>query len=228
VTSRENGNIVSVFIEDAESYRRVDFSAPRGTPLGVGSYSAARGALSAFNGLSVSWPGSDCRGETGRFVILDINLGSDGTVYHFAADFEHHCGDAAAGQFGAIRYDSLAAGVVPFGSAYPSYRLALTPAAHGRVGGTDLSCGGAATQCLRTLPAAASITLTATPDPGYIFMGWTEDCSGGVTTTLHVNGPKRCSAIFETAASAAPRTILRWDSQPGNEMGGGLSNVVSP
>ena len=181
-----------------------------------------------FNGLAVSSTGAGCNVQTGRFVIREINLGSDGKVHTFAADFEHHCEDAAAGQFGAIRYDTFAKGVVPFGGAYPSYQLALTPAAHGRVSGTDLSCGGAATQCQRTLPAVARITLTATPDTGYTFMGWTEDCGGGTTTTLHVNGPKRCAAIFEPTVAASPRTILRWDSQPGNHIGGGLSEVLSP
>ena len=59
-------------------------------------------------------------------------------------------------------------------------------------------------------------------------MGWTEDCSGGTTTTLHVNGPKRCAASFEPIVAVAPRTLLRWESQAGNFIGQGRSEVLSP
>ena len=87
--------------------------------------------------MACRWTGG-CNELTGRFEILDISIASDGTVQRFAADFEQHCEDAVAGQFGAIRYNSLAGGtIVPFGGAYPSYQLAVTPAAHGRVSGTD-------------------------------------------------------------------------------------------
>ena len=230
VTSAGNGNQVRVWIEDVDGYRLVEFSAPEGRRLAPGYYSAARRyPFTPFNGLSVSSTGAGCNELTGRFVILDISIGSDGTVDNFAADFEQHCGDAAAGEFLAIRYNSLSAvPVVPFSGAYPSYHVSVTPAAHGRVSGTDLSCGSGSALCQQTLPAVARITLTATPNSGYTFMGWTEDCSGGATTSLHVNGPKRCSAIFEPIEAAALRTILRWDSQPGNYIGGGLSEVLSP
>ena len=45
--------------------------------------------------------------------------------------------------------------VVPFNGSYPSYQLSLTPSAHGRVTGTESSCGAGNAQCQRTLPAAA-------------------------------------------------------------------------
>jgi hypothetical protein len=65
------------------------------------------------------------------------------------------------------------------------------------------------------------------PDIGYTFMGWTEDCSGGTTTTLHVNGAKRCAALFEPSDPIAPRTVLRWNSQPGHYIGQGRSETYS-
>ena len=103
----------------------------------------------------------------------------------------------------------------------------MAPPAGGRVTAINLACGGGSTQCVLTLPVAAQVTLTATPDPGYTFMGWTEDCSGGTTTTLHVNGAKRCAALFEPSDPIAPRTVLRWNSQPGHYIGQGRSETYS-
>ena len=60
-----------------------------------------------------------------------------------------------------------------------------------------------------------------------MFMGWIDDCSGGAATPLHVNGPKRCAASFEPTVAVVPRTVLRWDSQPGNYIGQGRSEVLS-
>ena len=42
------------------------------------------------------------------------------------------------------------------------------------------------------------VILTATPNSGYIFTGWTGDCAGqGNTCTLTMDGPKSVSAVFE-------------------------------
>ena len=57
-----------------------------------------------------------CDSITGRFVVLELVLGPDGTVQRFAADFEQHCHDAAPGLFGAVRYNStidVSGGFVP-------------------------------------------------------------------------------------------------------------------
>ena len=228
-SSGSGGNRVSLSVVDGYDDWHLDFSAPEGQPLSVGYYSAARrAAFTTFNGLEITGSGAGCNDLTGRFVILDIAVATDGTVQRFAADFEQHCSDSVPALVGAVRYNSAAGELLPFGGQYPSYQLSMTPPAGGRVSGPDLACGGGSTQCLLTLPAAAQVTLTATPDAGYMFMGWTEDCSGGATTTLHVNGAKRCAARFEPADPITPRTLLRWSSQPGHYIGQGRSETYSP
>ena len=218
----ENTNHVSVTIDDGPEHWRLDFSAPVGQPLAAGYYSAARRQpFTAFNGLDVSGSGPGCNELTGRFVVLEIVVASDGTVQRFAADFEQHCHDIVPALVGAIRYNSTITEFVPFAGAYPSFQLSMTPPINGRVTATGMNCGGIATQCLLTLMDAAQLTLTATPDPGYVFMGWTEDCSGGTTTVLHVNGPKRCGARFEPSVPSAPRTVLRWVNELGDSIGQG-------
>ena len=171
--------------------------------------------------------GTGCNELTGRFVVLEAVVASDGTVQRFAADFEQHCHDIVPALVGAIRYNSTITEFVPFAGAYPSFLLSMTPPINGRVTATGMNCGGIATQCLLTLMDAAQLTLTATPDPGYVFMGWTEDCSGGTTTVLHVNGPKRCGARFEPSVPSAPRTVLRWVNELGASIGQGQADVWS-
>ena len=220
---------VDIYISDGTATWRLDFSAPEGSPLSVGYYGAARRyPVTPLNGLYVSGQGNGCSRITGRFAILEIVLGSDGTVQRFAADFEQHCEDAVPALFGIIRYNSTIDDVVPFGGAYPSYQLTVTPPVHGRVTGGGVDCGTGGSVCQVPLANAARLTVTATPDFGYVFMGWTGDCQGGVTTSVHVNGPKACAALFEPLVSSSPRTVLYWDSQTGDSIGAGAKAVYSP
>jgi hypothetical protein len=100
---------------------------------------------------------------------------------------------------------------------------------HGNIFSTGaLNCGSAGTDCQEVFGAAQTVSLTATPDSGYQLAGWTDDCSGGAAITLHVNGPKQCSARFELIASPDPRTLIVIDSQPGDFVGGGKAQVYSP
>jgi hypothetical protein len=218
VTLREP-NVVSVEVTTALERLFFDFASPDGTVLQPGYYGAARRHHTTwFNGLSAEYK---CTVATGRFVVLEYVRGPNWTIERLAIDFEQHCEDADPGLFGSIRYNSTIPEVVPFGGSYPLYRVTLTQPAHGHVTATGLNCGGAATQCQVTSSSPMQLTLTATPDPGYLFAGWTEDCSGGPTTTVHVNGPKRCAALFEPTIPTGPRTLLTWDSEPTHPVGKG-------
>jgi hypothetical protein len=203
------------------------FSAPGGILPGVYN-TARRSSFGSFgNGLSFSGSGGFCSNPTGRFVVLEAEYGPAG-ITRFAADFEQHCEDAAPGLFGAIRYNSTISSLSPFGGSYPVYDLTIPTPSHGTVTSTGgLNCGTAGAACAETFGAATSVNLTATPDSGYIFAGWTEDCRGGLSTVVHVNGPKRCGALFELAASPQPRTLVVFDSQAGDAAGGGKQNVYS-
>ena len=228
VSVSDNQRGVRVSIEDPYDWWHINFSPAAGRPLAVGDYVAVRDYPgSTFNGFSMGASGAGCGRPTGRFIVRDIAFGTAGSVQRFAADLELHCNDAVSGLFIALRYNSAIADVVPFGGAYPSYRIALTAPSHGRLTGPGLNCGGGASQCQTTLGAAAQVPLHAIPDPGYTFMGWLDDCSGGTNTTLHVNGPKVCGAVFEPAAITSPRTLMRWDSDPGHPTALGRSEVNS-
>ena len=62
-----------------------------------------------------------------------------------------------------------------------------------------LDCGGT---CSAAYPAERTITLTAVPDSGSGFTGWSGSCSGtSPTVTLTVTAVASCSASFSSSAT---------------------------
>ena len=165
-----------------------DFSAANGAPLAPGSYgSVQQYRTTTKHGLGVTGSGRGCGIVRGRFVVREIVLGPSGTISAFAADFEQHCNDAAPALFGAVRYNSSVSDLLPFAGNYPIYQLTIAQDAHGRVTGTGIDCGAGGSTCQSVLPSASQVTITAAPEPGYVFIGWSGDCQGLATTTVHVN-----------------------------------------
>ena len=207
----------------------VDFTA-NGAPLQVGSYgNATRHTNNSFIGLTVAGgPNGWCNDMTGRFIVLEIAYDASGDVQRLAVDFEQHCQDVTPAIFGAVRYNSTIASFNPFGGSYPSYKLRVAPPTFGRVDGGGLDCGNGGQACDVTLGAAAVLTVNATPDPGYLFAGWTGSCVGSRTITVNVNSELECSALFLPINSAQPWTLFFWNSQLNDYIGDGKRYVYSP
>ena len=134
----------------------------------------------------------------------------------FAADFEQHCSDRHSGprRCHTVQLDHQSRTLrleVPIPRIRSRSRPQVMDASRPRPGlrgWPDAVFADVAVGC-------HSFALQATADSGYTFMGWTEDCSGPASTTLKVNGPKRCGASFEPTAVPPPRAWLRWDHQVG-------------
>jgi uncharacterized repeat protein (TIGR02543 family) len=110
------------------------------------------------------------------------------TTYYFVVTAVNRLGESA---------ESFVVSATPV----PGYTLSVTVSGGGRVTSNDgrINCGSGETACSATYEPdpPATVTLTATPDTGYVFVGWSEGCTGtsrSVTVTVDAN--KTCVAQF--------------------------------
>ncbi len=65
-----------------------------------------------------------------------------------------------------------------------------------RVSGTGMDCGS---NCRELYYSGTEVTLTATPDTGWVFTGWSGDCSGTGNCTVVMDSDKNVTANFSTS-----------------------------
>jgi hypothetical protein len=208
---------------------QLSFHMPFGGALAVGTYERAqRGAFAANRpGLDINGNGRACNEVTGRFQIYEIEYDAGGALTKLAVDFEQHCSDAVPALFGALRYNSSRATLVPFNGAYPVYSMTVDSTPYGRVTGPGVDCGAGATDCAEAYAAVSLVTLTVAPVPGYVFLSWSGDCKGGaLSTTVQVNRRWTCTPSFDAIPGSGvppprPAGILFIDSEPGEWVGQG-------
>ena len=88
-------------------------------------------------------------------------------------------------------------GVLPIGG---PYTLKIVRPSGGVVRAAGIMCGTNVTFCDVTMPAPMTIGIQATANPGFIFLGWTEDCSGtSPNYAMMLEGPRTCGASFVPA-----------------------------
>ena len=231
-------NVISLNVITPDEIWFLNFASPQGTTLSPGTYEGATG----YPTLSTTKPALRIRGCTeavGKFIVYDIAVDGSGQVERFSADFEQHCGDAP-GLFGAIRFNTDRATLLPFDGAYPVYSMHIDETPYGRVVGPGLDCGNGGTDCDETYPTSTAITLTVTPAAGHPFLGWSGDCRGPLTvnsvtgeisTSLTITQKKACTPVFDTVPGfeppvPLPPALLFLDSQPGDFIGGGQRRVM--
>ncbi|HSP90686.1 MAG TPA: hypothetical protein VLN08_07265, partial [Vicinamibacterales bacterium] len=85
----------------------------------------------------------------------------------------------------------------------PPYTLTITMPAGGRIQGAGINCGAGGTACSVTMPASMTLGIGATPSSGFVFGGWTGDCSGtNPSLWVALNGPRTCGATFVPSGGA--------------------------
>jgi len=94
-------------------------------------------------------------------------------------------------------------------------QVTVAPGVAPNVGSTQITCASAQSgtpSCsglfVQTAAGAPSLTLTAAPDPGSTFIGWTENCSGtNLTTTTTLSSDQSCTATFASSTPTLEMTL---------------------
>ena len=114
-------------------------------------------------------------------------------------------------------------GVLPIGG---PYTLTIVRPSGGVVRAAGIMCGTSVTFCDVTMPAAMTIGIQATANPGYIFLGWTGDCSGtSPNYAMMLEGPRTCGASFVPADGTVvePTTLSSATTTTTTSTGGTLA-----
>jgi hypothetical protein len=117
-----------------------------------------------------------------------------------------------------------------------SFVLTVKRPTDGTLIGNGIDCGPAMAQCTALQPDGASVRLMARPKPGFVFIGFTDDCDAGGVVVM--TAPRTCGATIARAdsrlpvAAFPPLTITRPRNGtivgPGIECGTGGSRCKAP
>lgn len=99
-----NGVAISVVGPNADWF--LNFNAPNGQVLTVGTYTGAGRLVPSQPGMDIFGEGRGCNTVTGTFTVLEINLDPGAGVISFDATFEQHCEGFAPALRGEIRFNA--------------------------------------------------------------------------------------------------------------------------
>lgn len=101
----------------------------------------------------------------------------------------------------------------------PSYSLAVSNfsgSGSGRVSGPGIDCGF---DCNETYSGGTLVTLSAQPDFGYIFTGWSGDCMGSGTCSVTMDANKNVNALFAIGYAVTPSAGANGSISPATPVG---------
>lgn len=129
------------------------------------------------------------------FPTLTHALLPDSPAVDHILNGQNNCGSAGnEDQRGVTRPQGNGCDIGAFEGAILPLNISVT--GDGTVTGSGINCS---VVCTVDIYENTAITLTATPDPGFTFIGWSGDCSGTADCILTINAPKTVSATFAPA-----------------------------
>jgi hypothetical protein len=99
------------------------------------------------------------------------------------------------------------------------YALTVNNSGNGTVTGSGINCGAV---CSSAYISGTTVTLTATPSPGYSFSGWSGACTGTGACSLLMNSAKSVTATFTQNASL--QYLLNVSKTGNGTVNGGVIN----
>jgi hypothetical protein len=174
------------------------------TPAGNDDAFVARLNASLTSNLQSTYLGG---GGADRAYALAIAGSGDVYVAGWTAstNFPHTAGGAQA-SFGGVVDAFVARLTADLAASLASFTLSISPTPTGgnvTSSPEGINCGSSGSTCSASFPSGTTVTLTATPDTGYIFVGWGghPDCTDGSVT---MDGDKTCTATFQLQSSQPP------------------------
>jgi uncharacterized repeat protein (TIGR02543 family) len=91
-----------------------------------------------------------------------------------------------------------------------------------------INCGSSGSTCSASFPSGITVTLMATSDTGYIFVGWSGDCIGSsATITVTMDSNKTCTATFQLQLVLRTLTITGAGTGSGTVTASGINCSVT-
>jgi hypothetical protein len=249
ITATRSANVVTVSF-DGSTWWDLRFAAPSGGAIVPGVYEGAtRWPFQSPTGpgLDVSGDGRGCNQLTGRFVVLEAVYDGLGNIDRFAADYEQHCEGGAPALFGSARYRSAvpvgprlsvsaaAAYEGDFGTATIPVVVSLSAPVAAPVAVQYRTVDGTATAGVDYVAASGNAVFppgqTAVTIPVSV-LGDTAvepDETFSVVLENPVGATVAFGAALATIVNDDPdKTLLMFDSQPGDWVGGGRRFTLTP
>jgi len=243
VTNSTTDITISFHTPSYSQFWTLQFGSPKSEKFARGEYEGA--TRTAFRsptapGVDVGGDGRGCNTTTGRFLVSDFALNTDGTIARLGIDFEQHCEGAAPALYGSLRYNSAV-------TAVPRFGIGRGYALKGNGGRSDATI--IVSLCL---PSSSTVKVSYTTADGgaiqgtdYVSTTGTVSFAPGVTSqaiVIPVVGDRlaRGNKAFKVKLSAPvgavigastasvlirdpniPQTVLAISSQPGDFIGAG-------
>jgi hypothetical protein len=163
-----------------------------------------------------------CTTITGRFVVLEADIGIAGDVRKLAIDFEQHCNGVTPALFGSLRYNSSVP-VVPRAAAAKLFTLQPCRVADTRLSSGPLQPGterSFATAGTCGIPATATslianVTVTGATQSGTV-TAYRADSARPLASTISVStGQTRANNAFIAVSSDGSASIKAFSDSAG-------------
>jgi uncharacterized repeat protein (TIGR02543 family) len=140
-------------------------------------------------GITCGTGGGDCSETYNYNTVVDLTATPD-TGYDFAG------WSGACTGTGACSVTMKSQKTVGATFTLQRHTLTVTTPTNGTLTGVGIICGTGGSDCSETFDYGTTVALTATPDTGYDFGGWSSDCAGTGACSVTMTAARTVGATF--------------------------------
>jgi len=215
LTSSGSASVIQIAVNGYNGdWWTLDFAAPSGQSLSVGTYADATRYpfQGAGPGLAVSGNGRGCNTLTGSFTVSAVNFGPNDYLESFDASFEQHCEGGDPALRGEVHIVNPPAPV--------PLQLGLTLDLRGTVSRVGSATIGGTVTCSRSTTVQVAGTLTQRASRFVVISGYFSTqvpCAGGPTSWRATVSPSN-SVPFNSGSAQLDASASAYDSDTGQQV----------